>query len=309
MAAAWPQPSSGERAPVVVKATADVLPDLGGARTFGVHYQGELLGALAVSKPPTDPLTPADVKLISDLASQTGLVLRNVGLTAELSRRLEEISAHAQELQQSRQRIVAAQDEERHRLERNLHDGAQQQLVALAIRLGLAETAAKGQAPELVDVLAELKRDTSEALENLRDLARGIYPPTLAERGLAAALASQAAKAPLPVEVAGDIGRYERATEAAVYFCCLEALQNVSKYAHATRARVELSSEADQLRFCVSDDGVGFDPHATPRGSGLQGISDRLAALGGELCVRSAVGKGTEVIGSVPAVRGVGDGR
>ena len=162
---------------------------------------------------------------------------------------------------------------------------------------------AKRDAPALLATLAELKEDASDALDNLRDLARGIYPPTLAQQGLVAALSAQAAKAPLPVEVDGDdIGRYDQGLEAAVYFSCLEALQNVSKYASASQARVRIWREADRLMFSVSDDGVGFDPRSTARGSGLDGIADRVAALGGDLSVSSAVGRGTTVTGWVSSV-------
>ncbi|MDP9069697.1 MAG: ATP-binding protein [Actinomycetota bacterium] len=171
------------------------------------------------------------------------------------------------------------------------------------IKLRLAEAAAERESPTLAATLADLKKDTSEALDNLRDLARGIYPPALAQKGLVAALSAQAAKAPLPVEVDGDdVGRYGQGVEAAVYFSCLEALQNVAKYARASQAHVRLWRDADRLMFSVSDDGVGFDPRSTPRGSGLAGIGDRVAALGGDLAVSSAVGRGTTVTGWVSLV-------
>ena len=300
VAARWPEQAVAEGA--AVELTGEDLPALSSGPTFGVHHEGELLGALVVGKPPSDPLSPAEEKLITDLATQTGLVLRNVRLTAELSHRLEEISAQAHELRLSRQRIVAAQDDERRRLERNLHDGAQQHLVALIVKLRLAEAVAEKEAPALVATLGDLKEDTREALDNLRDLARGIYPPTLAQQGLVAAVSAQAAKAPLPVEVDGDhVGRFGQGVEAAVYFSCLEALQNVSKYARASKAQVRIWRDGDRLMFSVSDDGVGFDPRSTPRGSGLDGMGDRMAALGGELTVTSAVGRGTTITAWVPA--------
>jgi signal transduction histidine kinase len=150
-------------------------------------------------------------------------------------------------------------------------------------------------------MLSQLKGDTDEALETLRDLARGIYPPLLADGGLAAALESQARKATLPVEVdAQDLGRYSQEIEAAVYFCVLEALQNIQKYAQATRATVRLRSDDGELHFEVEDDGRGFDPGVTRRGSGTQNMDDRLDALGGSLNVRSAVGAGTTVAGRLP---------
>ncbi|MGI9119756.1 MAG: histidine kinase [Acidimicrobiales bacterium] len=298
LAASWPDKPGRE--PTTLALSGEEVPALDASRSFAVRHREELLGVLAVTKPRAEPLTGTEEKLISDLASQAGLVLRNVRLTTELADRLEEISVQARDLQQSRQRIVAAQDQARYQLERNLHDGAQQQLVALMMRIRLAEEMASEQAPELAGVLAELKSDTRDALENLRDLARGIYPPTLAHQGLVAALRAQAAKAPIPVEVDGDIGRYEQGTEVAVYFSCLEALQNVSKYAQATGAEIRLWCGPDRLSFSVADDGVGFDAERTARGSGLEGVSDRLAALGGGLRVDSAPGSGTTVTGWVP---------
>jgi len=251
-AALWPKGSEPAEPSRMV---GDSLPQLVGTdRAVEVRHQGELLGALTVNKRQGESLTPVEEKLLDDLASQAGLVLKNVGLTDELLLRLEELRA-------SRQRLVAAQDEERRRLERNLHDGAQQNLVALKVKLGLAEMFVDKDPARAKATLAELKADTDEALETLRDLARGIYPPLLADKGLYAALESQARKATIPVEVQADgIDRYPQDVEAAVYFCCLEALQNVQKYAKATRAIVHLAERDGDLIFEVEDDGKGFDP-------------------------------------------------
>jgi signal transduction histidine kinase len=292
VAAAWP--SNAER-PDEMPLTGNELPKLPNAdAAYAIEHQGELLGALSVSMPASDPIDEAKSKLISDLAGQAGLVLRNVGLTAELQRRLEDLQA-------AQRRIVTAQDHERRKLERNIHDGAQQQLVALTVKLRLAEQLAERDPGKTRETLAALQQDTQAALEDLRDLARGIYPPLLADRGLAAALEAQARKSPVPVEIAPDgAGRYDPATEAAVYFSCLEALQNVAKYAEASRAVVELAHHDGRLTFTVSDDGRGFDPGATGYGTGLQGIADRLAALDGTLQVRSEVGRGTTLVGTVP---------
>ena len=291
-AAAWPESGGAAKEPVPV--LDDNLPDLPGEQAVPVRHQGEVLGALTVTKRRGESLTPIEIKLMDDLAHQAGLVLKNVGLTAELLARLDDLRA-------SRQRLVAAQDEERRRLERNLHDGAQQNLVALKVKLGLAEVYA-GKDPEKArQLLAELKSDADEALETLRDLARGIYPPLLADRGLAAALESQARKATVAVEVVADgIGRYPQEVEAAVYFCVLEALQNVQKYASANLARVRLAAQDGHVSFAVTDDGAGFDRTAVNLGSGLQNMSDRLEALGGRVELSSAPGKGTTVEGRVP---------
>jgi signal transduction histidine kinase len=285
-AASWP--GDGAAPPGPLSLADGELPAVPGAdRAFPVRHQGELLGALAVAVPANEPVTPAGEKLIADLAAQAGLVLRNVRLI--------------EELRASRQRLVAAQDEERRRLERNLHDGAQQQLVALAVQLGLAQRLAEKESPKVSELLGRLQIQSTEALDNLRDLARGIYPPLLADQGLAVALAAQARKAPFPVDVQADgIGRYPQDAEAAVYFCALEALQNVAKYAGATDVRVRLQPLADGLAFEVTDDGKGFDAQHTPLGSGLQNMADRLAALGGTLEVRSHPGQGTTVAGRLP---------
>jgi signal transduction histidine kinase len=239
--------------------------------------------------PRDEPLRPAGQQLVADVASQAGLVLANAGLI--------------EDLRASRQRLVTAQDETRRRLERNLHDGAQQDLVALAIKAQLAVGTIDEDPAQARQILGEIKADAAGALANLRDLARGIYPPLLADLGLAAALKSQAGKSPLPVTVEADgIGRFGQDTEAAVYFCCLEALQNTAKYAQATQARICLQTQNGSLRFTVNDDGTGYDTRHIPMGSGLRNMADRLAALGGRLEVRSAPAHGTTITGHLPAV-------
>jgi signal transduction histidine kinase len=280
LAAVWPSPNGS--APAAASA-ADA-----GARAFVVEHQGERLGALRITSSPREPLTPAGERLVRDVAAQAGLVLRNVALI--------------EDLRASRQRLVAAADEARRRLERNLHDGAQQRLVALRITLGLARQVAGSSPQEADELLAQTEREAQDALEELRDLARGIYPPLLADLGLAAALEAQARKAALPVTIdAPRLGRYAQETEAAVYFCVLEALQNVAKYAQARQARVTLGHDDGALTFTVEDDGQGFDQAATVMGTGVQGMSDRLAALDGTIEVVSAPGAGTRVAGRVPA--------
>jgi signal transduction histidine kinase len=276
-----PVASSGDAEPrETLTISPNRLPTIDGEHTVEVRHQGELLGALSVETPPSDPMNPAKDKLVRDLAAQAGLVLRNVRLISDL--------------RASRQRLVAAQDEERRKLERNLHDGAQQQL-------RLAEQLTARDADKAKEMLTALQQDTQDALENLRDLARGIYPPLLADKGLGAALEGQARKASIPVEISTNgAGRYPQDTEAAVYFCCLEALQNVQKYANASSATVGLSQADGKLRFEVTDDGAGFDPAATGYGTGLQGMADRLDAIGGTLEVRSRPGGGTTIVGSVP---------
>ena len=264
-------------------------------RTEPVLHQGEELGALSVTMPANDPMDPAKEKLVSDLAAQAGLVLRNVGLTEALRQRLEDLQA-------AQRRLVTAQDEERRRLERNIHDGAQQQLVALSVKVRLAQALLERDPSKADQMLVELQADSQQALEDLRDLARGIYPPLLADKGLAAALEAQARKSPVPATVDADgLGRYAQDVEAAAYFSCLEALQNVSKYAEASAVSVRLRHDDGLLVFAIGDDGKGFDPAATGYGTGLQGIADRLAVLDGTLVVTSTPGVGTTITGSLPA--------
>ena len=162
-------------------------------QSFPVRHQGEMLGAIGVHKPPSDPLTPADEKLVVDLAAQAGLVLRNVRLI--------------EELRASRQRIVAAQDEERRKIERNLHDGAQQHLVALTVALRLTRELAESDPEQTRSMLDQMGDDLAEAVQQVRDLAHGIYPPLLADKGLPDALAAAARRASLPTEVQAEVLR------------------------------------------------------------------------------------------------------
>jgi signal transduction histidine kinase len=283
--ATWPE--NGSAAPVPVPQDGRVATFAEGEDGEEVRHLDELLGALSVTMPLSDPMDPSKQRLIRDLAAQAGLVFRNVRLI--------------EELRASRRRIVTAQDERAKQLERNLHDGAQQQLVALGVQLALVQRIAERDAPEIAATLDGLRTAAMDALENLRDLARGIYPPLLADQGLLVALEAQARKAVLPVEVEGErVGRYSQEVEAAVYFCCLEALQNVAKYANAASARVRLVDLGGSITFEVADDGTGFDPAETPLGTGLLGMKDRLEALGGELVIDSDRGAGSSVGGVIP---------
>ncbi len=278
--------SSGQMRPAASAPAEATPPSELPVDAVEVRHQGEVLGALSVRMPPSDPMNPAKQQLVEGLASQAGLVLRNVRLI--------------QELRASRQRLVAAQDEERRKIERNIHDGAQQQLVALAVQLKLARTILDRDPAKAGTILDGLQTIASDALEDLRDLARGIYPPLLADKGLPSALEAQVRKAVVPTDVRTEgIGRYPQDVESAVYFSCLEALNNVAKYAEASTASISLARDDGYLVFTVADDGRGFDPDSTGYGTGLQGIADRLDAIGGTLEVRSAPGSGTTVRGSV----------
>ena len=287
-AATWPpeaQPVPPERADQVAS----------------VRHQGEELGELTVKKRLGEPLTPVEEKLLADLAAQAGQVLRNVRLTADLQARLQQISTQAADLRESRQRIVAAQDAERRRLERNIHDGAQQHLVALAVKLRLTAALARRDAERARPSIGDLRRQTRDALETLRALAAGLYPPVLRERGIGAALVAQTSLTTVPVEVIDHVrGRYPEDLEAAVYLCCQEAIQNAVKHAHASWITVQLDDQDGALGFAVSDDGTGFDPSTARRGAGMQNMADRIAAAGGLLEVVSSEGKGALVSGRIP---------
>jgi signal transduction histidine kinase len=290
--ASWP-PDAGRSRRVAFE--NDQAPVIDGAACCTlVRHHGETLGALSVSKRPGESLTPAEDKLVSDLGAQAGLILRNAGLTEQLLARLAELRA-------SRLRIVAAQDDQRRRIERDIHDGAQQQLLGIAAKLALAESMA-GRAEERERALiSQLKADTRRALETLRELARGIYPPLLADQGLTAAVGAQASRATVPVELEADgIGRYPEEIETAIYFCCIEALQNAGKHARESAVRIRLSGSGGEVAFAVEDDGPGFDRTSGAAGSGLQHMTDRLSALGGSIEIDTHPGSGTTVAGRIP---------
>src|SRR5438552_729644 len=291
-AASWPAGGDGPNALPLMNGD---LPSINGvADAVPVRYQGELLGALAVAK--REPLTATEHRLLGDLGQETGLVLKNARLTAELVQRLEELQA-------SRQRLVTAQDTERRRVERNLHDGAQQNLVAMKLKIALAKNLAATDPSKAQVSLDELNGEANDAIETLRELARGLYPPILAQDGLVAAIDAQARRAPLPVEVTGGpLPRYPQETEAGVYFCVLEALQNIAKHANATKATVCFESKPGRLVFSVSYNGRGMDPARVRSGSGMQNMRDRVEVLGGEFQVESSPDAGTRVIGSIPIV-------
>ncbi len=297
--AIWPSgllPSAAARLDGAFEGAAG-LPVLGpeghGTRVVPVRHGADLLGAISLTKPREEALTSAEDSLLQHLASQAGLVMRNAQLTAELRATIDELRA-------SRRRLVEAQDAERRKIERNLHDGAQQQLIALSIQLGLLAEAADD--PGLVrEAIPELKAQLSAALDDLRALARGIYPPLLADQGLVVALRAQVSRSAVPVVLEADqIGRYSPDAESTVYFCALEALQNVAKHARASRAVVRLAGNGGGLEFSVSDDGAGLPASGLRAGSGLQGMTDRLAAHGGTLDVRSEPGRGTTISGRLP---------
>jgi signal transduction histidine kinase len=275
-----------------------------GRRSLSVRQAGQLLGVLVVQERDGVPLTSVEERLFAGLADQAGLVLRGARLRAELGRRIAQLSAQADELRESRQRLVDAHDAERSRLERDIHDGAQQHLVALAVNMRLAHTLLERSPERAAEILAQQERAAVETVETLVGLSRGIYPRVLSDEGLPAALRSAVASSPMPVEVTESaVGRYAPNIEAALYFCALEALQNAAKHSGSTRVRVRLEGEGDRLTLTLEDDGIGFDPAAAQFGAGLANMRDRIESVGGELSIQSGAAGGTVVTASLTAAR------
>jgi signal transduction histidine kinase len=285
------------------------LPDLieSGAdlRVVPIAHLGELLGLIVVRRAVEDSaFSEADDRPLVELARQLGLALHNVRLDSALQASLAELADRNVELQASRLRIVAAADASRRAIERNLHDGAQQHLVALAVKLGLAQQIAEDGDFEIVQsLLVDLRADVQTTIKELRELAHGIYPPLLRDRGLGEALRTAATRSQLACTVEVDLpGRFPEEVETAAYFCCLEAMQNAGKYAgDGATLRVRVSASPDLLCLELIDDGAGFDVTTAGEGHGFVNMRDRLGAIGGELTIDSSPGKGTTVRASIPA--------
>ena len=273
-------------------------------RVAPVSHAGELLGLIVVERSSmASTFSEDDDRVLADLARQVGLALHNSQLDTALQTTLDEVRKQADALRESRARIVASGDAERRRVERNLHDGAQQHLVALAVNLRLAKDIIVDDPEAGLEMLDQLAVEVQETIQELRELAHGIYPPLLVDSGLVEALRAAANRNPLPVEIVAEgIGRYPSEAEAAVYFCCLEALQNAAKHAPDARVEVRLWEESGGLLFTVTDDGPGFDPEKAQRGHGYVNMADRLGAIGGTVRWDSQIGKGSQVRGSVPLV-------
>jgi signal transduction histidine kinase len=262
------------------------LPAPGSGRTWtAVERDGRRVAAIV-----HDAALDTTPQLVEAAAAASSLAIDNERLKADLAARVEELRG-------SRKRIIEAGDAARRRIERDLHDGAQQQLVSLALDLRMMRSKLKGTQMEGdVDVLSE---KLAAALADLRELARGIHPAILTDRGLAPAIGALADRGTIPIDTDVRVDRrLDPAVEAAAYFLVAEALTNVSRYAHASSARVDVAREGDEIVVLVADDGVGgVDLEA---GSGLRGLQDRLAALDGSLHVDSPAGGGTRVRGVIP---------
>lgn len=289
-AARWPESDAGRRldgGAGFEDPDADV--------SLPVFHDGDLLGGISLVTARGGTITPPEQELVTSLADGLGLTLRNSQLTEALRRQIKD-------LQRSRDRVVSAADEARRSLEHDLDSGPQQHLVAVKVKLGsLRKLAEQAGAAKTADLLTDIEVQAGDAIQSVRDFAAGIYPPLLGAEGLAVALGQETRRAALPIDLDVDgVGRYPRDVEAAVYFSILEALQNTAKYSEASRAVVRLRQTNGDLSFEVIDDGHGFDPAATRRGAGLNGITDRIDTIGGTCTVASAPGTGTTVSGSVP---------
>jgi signal transduction histidine kinase len=273
-------------------------------RVAPIAHGGALLGLIVLTRRADgDQLTDEDDRVLTELARQVALALHNVQLDSALQASLAELQQINNDLLESRLRIVTAGDAERRRLERNLHDGAQQHLVAMAVKLRIVEELIEDDPSEATKVVEELRDNLKDAIVELRALAHGIFPPLLSSGGLREALPAAAGRAPLSTTVDTEgIGRYTPEIESTVYFCCLEAMQNAGKHAgDDAEIEIRVCDDGRVLTFEVIDDGAGFDaaPNAAA-GHGFVNMTDRLGAVGGRLDVRSAPGAGTTVRGEIP---------
>jgi signal transduction histidine kinase len=306
LAATWPANAHADRA------APSPQPDAEDTRATGrrarvVRHGSQTLGVLRLQERPGLVLTSVEERLFTGLAAQAGLALRLVGLLAELEGRREELLGRAEDLKTSRERLIKAQDVERRRLERDIHDGAQQHLVALVVNLRLAERIALRSPERAARLLSDQADAAHRAIEIFSSLSSGIYPRLLSSDGLVPALRSAVTTSPIPVTVdTDDMGRLPAPIEAALYFCCMEAVQNAAKHSNAAAVTVRLSEEREVWRLVVTDDGTGFDQSkvgADGVDGGLMNLRDRLDSVRGTLTVKSLVGTGTTVVAVVPRVQ------
>ena len=299
MASYPPDVESDQRPPPLYGKDSDE-----GIRTVTVSHAHRPLGVLRVRERAGRAMSPVEDRLLGGLAAQAGMVLQSAQLRAELAVRLEELTARELELRHTRDELVTAQDLERRRLERDIHDGAQQQLVALAINLKVAKALIATDPVRTTEVLREQRLAVTDAVRTLRIISGGAAPETLTQRGFAPALVLATAANPVPVRVTvPEMSRLDPDVEATLYFCALEAIQNATKHAEASRIDVRLREESGRLVLTVDDDGIGIgiDPDANTagQGTGLSNMRERVASVGGDIQVRRSP-RGTTVVADIP---------
>jgi len=305
LAATWPADVDSDRAPPTGLPENIVSADEG-LRSLPVSQGGQLLGVFRLQERPGLPLTLVEERLFAGLAAQAGLVLKWVGLQAELDERRAELLARSEDIKASRERLIEMQDAERVRLERDLHDGAQQHLVALTVNLRLADTIVGRSPSRAAAVLSKQSVAAHVAIETISALSRGIYPRKLADEGLGAALRSAVAGSAMPVVIdTHGSARFPAPVEAALYFCGMEAVQNAAKHSRARTVSVRVLEDSNRWQLTVTDDGTGFDRNhtAVTSGVGFTNMRDRLDAVGGTVEVVSSERTGTTVTAVVPRTR------
>ena len=287
---------------VVTDGTAAAEP----ATIVPVEYRGTVLGRIECGPRTDGPLLAEDRRLLAYFAAQAAVGVHNLYLAAELSQRIEEIRDQAAELAASRDRVVAGQDAERRRIQRVLHDGVQQEIVALSARAGLVRQQLLRGDPAAAEALADMQRDLATTLQDVREIAYAIHPPVLSDRGLLEAIEAQSSRLAVPMAVRADPRlrsvRFGEQIEVTAWYVLAEALSNVVKHAGASEVEVSLSQEDGTLGLVIRDDGCGFDLDR-PRGLGLVGLADRLDTVGGSLTINSGAGLGTSVCVHIPVRR------
>ena len=271
---------------------------------LGIDHAGEPIGDIAIVKSAGDPLRAAERSLLEDLAAHAGIALENARLSLDLEARAEELASRNEDLRRSRERLVTVRDAQRRRLEQELREGVGAEIARIRDQIGFDAARVVADPDPVRLSLDHLSERTNAALNDLREVARGIFPPLLVDEGLAAALSALARRAISETRFSNGgatVGRYDPAIEAAVYFCCVQAVQNAQRHAPGSPVEISLSHDSEELSFTVRDHGAGFAVGQTSEGEGFQIMRDRMAAFGGELTIESAPGQGTTVTGTVPA--------
>jgi signal transduction histidine kinase len=285
------------------RVVADGTPSGEPAAAVPIEFHGAVLGRIECGPRSDGPLLAEDRRLLAYFAAQAAVGVHNLHLAAELSRHVEEVRDQAAELAASRDRVVAGQDAERRRIQRVLHDGVQQEIVALSARAGLVRQQLLRADPAAAEGLAEIQRDLATMLHDVREIAYAIHPPVLSDRGLLEAIEAQSSRVAVPMAVRADPRlrgvRFGEQIEVTAWYVLAEALSNVVKHASASEVEVSLSQEDGRLGLVIRDDGRGFDP-SRPRGLGLTGLSDRLDTVGGSLTITSGAGLGASVCAHIP---------